>query len=137
MTAELESVLAGVRVLLVDDDDDGRDLMATMLEHAGAVVVAAANAAEAFDAFVAEPPRLLLSDIALPGEDGFSLLRRIRAVEAARGGEVIAVAISGYGHEVAANAGGFAVHLTKPVERLQLLRILRALLDPPPSSPSG
>jgi CheY-like chemotaxis protein len=135
MSSPEESALEGVRVLLVDDDDDGRELVALILEQCGALVTTAGSASEAFAAFMADAPRLLISDIALPVEDGFSLLRRMRAVEATRGGHVVAVAISGYERgpdSTDARAGGFAAHLTKPVGRAHLLRALRAALASAP-----
>lgn len=131
-SSRADAALAGVRVLLVDDDEDGRELVAMVLAQCGAIVTHAGTAAEAFAAFEAEAPHLLISDIALPGEDGHTLLRRIRAVEVTRGGHVTAVAISGYGRTpdgAEPSAGGFAAHLTKPVGRAQLVRTLTAVLQ--------
>jgi CheY-like chemotaxis protein len=119
-------------VLLVDDDEDGRELIAMILEESGAVVTQARSANEALEAFLAEAPDVLISDIGLPVEDGFGLLRRIRAAEATRGGAVTAVALSGFGRiagSEAPRASGFAAHLTKPVGHVQLLRTLTELLQ--------
>ena len=127
-------VLAGVRVLVVDDDEDGREMLAIVLEKNGALVTTAGTAAEALGAFEREPPRVLISDIGLPLEDGFSLLRKIRALEATRGGEVTAVALSGFGSaedRADTRERGFHAHLTKPVGLSHLLQTLTDLLQPP------
>ncbi len=131
VSAQLARTLAGVRVLLVDDDDDLRDMIAMVLEESGAVVTQARTANEALDAFIAATPDVLVSDLGMPAQDGFGLLRSIRAIEATSGGEVLAVALSGYarapGREPA-TAGGFAAHLVKPVVADDLLRTLADLL---------
>ena len=127
-------VLAGVRVLVVDDDEDGREMLALVLEKNGALVTTAGTAAEAYGAFERESPRVLISDIGLPSEDGFSLLRKIRALEATRGGEVTAVALSGFGSaedRSDTRVRGFHAHLTKPVGLAHLLQTLTELLQPP------
>ncbi len=137
MTARGEGDLSGVRVLLVDDDDDGREMIAMVLQDRGAIVTQARSSSEALEAFVAAAPDVLVSDIGLPIEDGFGLLRKIREVEATRGGEVPAVALTGYGRvpeteSERARGGGFAVHLMKPVAVAQLLRALTDVLEVPP-----
>ncbi len=125
--------LAGVRVLVVDDDDDNREMLATVLAQSGAVVLMASSAAEALRVFEREAPRILLSDIGLPAEDGFDLLRQVRALEAVRGGASIrAVALSGYGSDQdrrRAKDGGFDAHFTKPIPLRALLDTVRSLLS--------
>src|SRR4029077_2545482 len=74
------ATLDGLSVLLVDDEADAREAMAVLLRQAGARVTSARSAAEAMVAFTREPPDLLLSDIAMPGEDGYGLIRRIRTL---------------------------------------------------------
>jgi len=71
--------LQGIRVLVVDDDADNREMLTLMLEHGGAIVSTADSADEALKGLETERPQVLISDIGLPGEDGFSLLRRVRA----------------------------------------------------------
>ena len=96
--------LRGTRVLVVDDDADNREMLALLLEHSGAVVVTADCAAEALRVLESEPEhersQVLISDIGLPGEDGFSLLRKVRTLTRSRGGDIPAIALTGYGpHE--------------------------------------
>ena len=88
--------LHGVAVLIVEDDPDGRDLIAEALMGAGARVERAESAAVAFARFLAEPPHVLVSDIGMPDEDGYSLLRRIRALPPEKGGDVPAVALTAF-----------------------------------------
>ncbi|TMQ16650.1 MAG: PAS domain S-box protein [Deltaproteobacteria bacterium] len=88
--------LRGVRILVVDDDDDARELIAAVVAAAGAIVKTASGAAEAYDAVQEDPPHVLISDIGMPGEDGYSLMRRVRALPPGRGGDVPAIALTAY-----------------------------------------
>jgi PAS domain S-box-containing protein len=111
--------LDGVRVLLVEDDDDARELFAGALDACGASVVAAASTEEAMRAFEQDPPQVLVSDIGLPGEDGYALLRRIRALAPERGGDVPAAAITAHAAPDdmrRAFDAGFQRHLAKPFD---------------------
>jgi|SRR5580692_11196606 CheY-like chemotaxis protein len=123
MTDTDSSDLRGIRVLVVDDDADNCEVLAAMLEHNGAHVVTAQSAAEAFSAFEKEVPHVLVSDIGLPGEDGFALLRRVRALPSSRGGTVPAIALTGYSHlePVDGDVQGFQAHLTKPIDMDKML----------------
>ncbi len=121
--------LDGIRVLVVDDDDDTRESIADALASFGALVAQASSAAEAFSAIQRDPPQILLSDIGMPGEDGYSLLRRIRQLPAALGGGVPAVALTAYARpdDIArSEAAGFQAHLAKPVSFEALVEALRA-----------
>jgi signal transduction histidine kinase len=107
--------LAGVRVLVVEDDNDTRELCRMILEERGAAVATAPTAAAAWGALASSPPDVLVSDIGLPDEDGYSLLRRVRREPY---GAVPAVALTAYaGPENAARAraAGYQIHLEKPV----------------------
>ncbi len=130
--------LRGRRVLVVDDDADTREMLAVILEASGAVVATAESAAEAFAACQAAPPDVLISDIGLPGEDGFSLMRRVRALPAAQGGDVPAIAMTGYDSDadkLQASRDGFRERLTKPVSLDAVLAaVVRAL---PPLAAQG
>src|ERR1700685_2172983 len=90
------TALRGKRVLVVDDDNDNREVLTVILELNGAVVASADSAAEAVKAFEAHPPHLIISDIGLPDEDGFTLLRRLRSLPAGQGQRVPAIAVTGY-----------------------------------------
>jgi CheY-like chemotaxis protein len=112
-------MLEGIRVLVVDDDEDARDLLKTSLGAYGADVVTAGSAAEAMTLFDRHVPDVLLSDIGMQYEDGYSLMRRVRARPAARGGLTPAVALTAYATPAdreAAFAAGYQAHVAKPFE---------------------
>jgi signal transduction histidine kinase/DNA-binding response OmpR family regulator len=122
-----DGTLAGVRVLVVEDDADGREAIAMLLTSAGADVVAVASASAALRAIADEAPDVLVSDIGLPIEDGYVLIRKVRALEAARGGAVPAIALTAYtrAHDRArALAAGYQAHVCKPVDPPELLGAL-------------
>ena len=129
--------LAGLRILVVDDDSDARELLATLLVEVGGSVTTAGSAAEALATFRDGAFDLVVSDLGMPDEDGHSLLRNIRALEAARsrGGEagVVAVALSGYGSAedlAQSRDAGFAAHVVKPFESESLIALLARLRPP-------
>jgi CheY-like chemotaxis protein len=118
------------RVLVVDDDDDARALLEIALRQYGAEVVAAASAAEAIDAFDRSVPDVLLSDIGMPHEDGYMLLRRIRSRTAAEGGQIPAVAVTAYASardRDAAASAGYQAHVAKPFDPHQVARLVARL----------
>jgi CheY-like chemotaxis protein len=124
--------LEGVRVLVVDDDFDARELLKTVLGHRGATVLVAANASEAFDAIVAERPDVLVPDIAMPDEDGYTLIRRIRTLAAADGGGTPAIAVTAYTaatDRARALEAGFDRFLPKPVDLGKLVAFIDELLS--------
>jgi PAS domain S-box-containing protein len=111
--------LAGIRVLVVDDELDARDLVTTVLEMAGAEVECAASAAEGFDAFRRWHPDVLVSDIGMPEEDGYSLMRRIRALSPDEGSRTPSLALTAFAREedrTRAIRSGFTTHIGKPVD---------------------
>lgn len=123
--------LNGVKVLLVDDERDTRDLIAFILEQSGAVVTQAASATEALQALPQFQPNLLLSDIGMPEIDGYMLMRQIRAMSAEQGGTIPAIALTAYAGEAdyqQAIAAGFGQHITKPVEPAKLVRAIANLI---------
>jgi signal transduction histidine kinase len=123
--------LRGVRVLAVEDDQDTRDALALLLRQAGAMVVAVASASEALAALAGAPPDVLVCDIGLPGEDGYALLRKVRALPAAAGGAVPAVALTAYARStdrVRASEAGFQAHVAKPFQPASLVRMVVGLV---------
>jgi len=121
--------LRGIRVLIVDDEQDARDVVAEVMVEAGADVTKAASAAEAFELLQTDPPHILISDIGMPGEDGYSLLRRIRALPPEKGGDVPALALTAYARQEdvrAALDAGFQLHVAKPVKTDKLLEAISA-----------
>jgi PAS domain S-box-containing protein len=116
--------LSGLRILLVDDEADSRDLLNFVLESCGALVSTAGSAAEALDIMERESFDVVVSDIGMPEEDGYSLIRRIRSLPAERGGSVAAIALTAYARaedRVQALRSGFQLHIAKPVESTELL----------------
>ncbi len=116
--------LTGISVLVVDDEADARALIKRLLEDRGAIVRMAGSVAEAFALLEAERPDVLVSDIGMPGEDGYALIRRVRALPAQAGGDVPAIALTAYARSedrLKAIMAGFQMHLAKPVEAAELL----------------
>jgi CheY-like chemotaxis protein len=111
--------LAGLRILVVDDEPETVELLETVLDSCGAEVRTARSAAEAVAALDGWIPHVLISDIEMPGEDGYALVRRVRQLPRDRGGEVPAIALTAYARpedRVRTLAAGFDLHLAKPVE---------------------
>ena len=117
----------GLRVLVVDDDPDAREIVRELLVRSGVEVVTAASAHEALELMEAQPPQILLSDIAMPGQDGYALIRKVRSLPPHRGGTVPAIALSAYTREEDRRrslASGFQGHLGKPVDPAELIGTL-------------
>ncbi len=130
--------LQGIRVLLVEDDDDTREILGVILSEEGASVVPAASAGEALVHLQAEPPHVLISDIGMPFEDGYALLRRVRALPPERGGDVPAIALTAYTRREDARAAenaGFQLHVAKPIRPEQLLHAVRSCVRARPGGP--
>jgi two-component system, chemotaxis family, CheB/CheR fusion protein len=111
-------ILKGVRVLAVDDQADTRDLIILALTRYGAEVRACTSAIEACKMIQVWKPKVIVSDIGMPGEDGYDFMRKIRALAPESGGQIPAVALTGYAgaaDESKAYAAGYQVHMTKPV----------------------
>ena len=123
--------LDGLRVLVVDDEPDTRDLLKQGLEYCGAKVEVASSAAEAIDALIARVPDILISDIGMPGTDGYELIRKVRGLPANRGGKVAAVALTAYTRiEDRLNAlrAGYDMHVPKPVELAELVAVAASVV---------
>jgi PAS domain S-box-containing protein len=122
--------LGGVRVLVVDDREDARDLLKYVLERCGATVVVAASAAEALVIVPRDKPDVLLSDVEMPEQSGYDLLRRLRSLPAAEGGQTPAVALTAYAsaHDrVQLLRAGFQMHVPKPVQPAELATVVASL----------
>ena len=122
--------------MVVDDDADTRGLLAVALRSHGAEVQAAASAPEAIDAALEMPADALISDISMPGEDGYALIRKLRAGEGASG-RIPAVALTALVRtedQERALAAGFQRYLAKPVDPAELASIVRALVNDVASS---
>jgi signal transduction histidine kinase/CheY-like chemotaxis protein len=116
--------LSGIKVLVVDDEPDARDLIQRVLAECDAQVLTAGSAAEALALVKAEKPHVLVSDIGMPEVDGYELLRRVRALGPTRGGNLPAVALTAFARSedrTRALHAGFLVHVSKPVEPSELV----------------
>jgi PAS domain S-box-containing protein len=123
----------GLTILLVDDEPDAREALRLILQQNGMVVMTAASAPEAFDLLERLQPDILLSDVAMPGEDGLSLIRRVRLLPPGRGGLIPAAALSAYAGAAdrrKALLAGFQHHVPKPVDPSQLLGVIAQLARP-------
>jgi CheY-like chemotaxis protein len=121
--------LGGVRVFVIDDRADDRELWSIVLEGCGAEVAVAESVADVLAAFDRVRPDVLVSDIDLPDGDGYALLRRLRAA----GSRVPAIAVTAYARAqdvAAAAAAGFTMHLAKPVEPETLVAAVAQLTRP-------
>ncbi len=119
--------LDGIRVLIVDDEEDARELLAILLNDAGAVVEQAGASEQAFELARVFRPDLLLSDIGMPGESGHTLIRRLRRLAPDPIAAIPAVALTAYGRREdrdAALAAGFDAHVGKPVDPRKLLALI-------------
>ncbi|HYF37389.1 MAG TPA: PAS domain S-box protein [Prosthecobacter sp.] len=127
-------VLTGVTVLVVDDENDARDLISRMLAKAGATVGTAGSARAALELMAQTVPDVLLSDIGMPVDDGYALIRAVRQLPAKKGGKVPAIALSAYTRtedRVAAISAGFQLYLAKPCDALELLTMIDSLVRRP------
>jgi signal transduction histidine kinase/CheY-like chemotaxis protein len=119
--------LDGVLALVVDDDDDARDLVASVLTSHRARVTAVASAAEAFERLQVERPDVIISDIGMPVDDGYALMERVRALAPERGGRTPAIALTAYAHNAdraKALLAGFTAHATKPIDPKELVALI-------------
>jgi signal transduction histidine kinase/ActR/RegA family two-component response regulator len=132
VVADTRRELGGARVLVVDDEGDSRDVLLQLLASWGAQTVGAASVREALEAIAREPPDLIVSDIAMPGEDGFSFVRELRRLEAARGARPVPVAaLTAFARpedRQRALSAGFDAHLAKPVDPTTLHATIAGLL---------
>ena len=124
--------LTSIRVLVIDDEPDSRELLAVMLTQAGAEVMSVASAAEFLAALESFQPDVAVSDIGMPEVDGYTLLRQVRSLSLEQGGQVPAIALTAYAGEIDrqhAIAAGFQKHIAKPIEPDQLVVAIVSLLS--------
>jgi CheY-like chemotaxis protein len=123
--------LDGMRILVVDDEADARELVARVLLQYGATVTTAGSAREALDALGGSRHDLIISDIGMPVEDGYLLIHRVRSLPREHGGDIPAIALSAFARPedaMRARSSGFQAHIAKPFDTLQLLQTVAALL---------
>lgn len=123
--------LDGIHVLLVEDDDDSRKLIGTMLKRYGARVTSTKSAAEALQVFANDLPDILISDIGMPDEDGYEFIRKLRELPPEKGGRTPAIALTGYASRKdreRALAAGYHQHMAKPIEQADMIAAIAALI---------
>ena len=125
--------LAGLKVLVVDDEADACELISSLLTRCGAEVTPARSASEAFRLLKQVHPDVMVSDIGMPFEDGYELMRKVRALSEENGGKVPAVALTAYARpedRMRALRAGYQMHLSKPIELTELVTIVASLGNP-------
>jgi CheY-like chemotaxis protein len=126
----VDGALAGLRVLVVDDDRDTLELAAALLTLAGATAYRAEGVADALSMMAEHAPTVILTDLSMPEQDGYALLRQVRDLERAAGGRATpVVALSGNVYEedrVRSRAAGFFAHLAKPASLEDIVEAVRA-----------
>ena len=124
--------LNGIRVLIVDDEPDARSLIRRFLEVSHAEVTVADSMATALEAIAREVPDILVSDIGLPDQDGYDLIRELRLLPADRGGSIPAIALTAFARtedRQRALVGGYQMHISKPVDVAELIAAIKSLVD--------
>ncbi len=124
-------ILAGIHILVVDDDDDTRDFHTFVLEQAGARVIAVSSAKEALQVLAESEPDILLSDIGMPETDGYMLMQQIQVLQAKQAKKIPAIALTAYAGEInqqQALESGFQKHISKPVEPEELVKAIATLI---------
>jgi PAS domain S-box-containing protein len=122
--------LSGITVLAVDDEPDAVQLVKRLLESCGARVITASSAGEALKLVVSERPDMILSDIGMPGEDGYELIRKVRALPSDQGGRTPAAALTAFARaedRTRALRAGYQTHVAKPVESTELTAVVASL----------
>lgn len=123
--------LYGLKILVVEDDVDTRELIEWVLKRAGAEVSSVGSAREALEALEREKPHLLVSDIAMPEEDGYELLKKIRALPPERGGRIPAIALTAHSlvqDRLQSLRAGFQSHVPKPVVPEELVEVVASVI---------
>ncbi len=123
--------LNGIKILVVDDETDTRELVTFILEQQGAKVTAAASAQEALVALTESKPDVLLSDIGMPQMDGYMLIQQVKALASEQGEQIPAIALTAYAGEMnqqKALAAGFCKHISKPIEPEELVHVIAGLV---------
>jgi CheY-like chemotaxis protein len=123
--------LYGLKILVVDDDVDTRELIEWVLKRVGAEVTSVGSAREALEALEREKPHLMVSDLAMPQEDGYALLRKIRALPPERGGRIPAIALTAHSlvqDRLQSLRAGFQSHVPKPVVPEELVEVVASVI---------
>ena len=134
----MTTALRNLKVLLVDDDADSRELLGEILGARGASVSTASSVEQALSLFGQERPDVIVSDLGMPGEGGLALIRRVRALSREDGGATVAIAVTGSmasRDRIASVEAGFQAHLAKPVDVATLVRLILELAGSSTAAP--
>jgi PAS domain S-box-containing protein len=126
-------LLRNVRVMLVDDDVDTRDVVSTVLRQVGAEVLTVDSASQALAHIETQAPDVIIADIGMPDEDGYAFIQKVRRVEADRGGQLPAIALTAYARKEdreRALAAGYRMHLSKPFNPIAIVQAIAQLVSP-------
>ncbi|MBC1223074.1 response regulator [Nostoc sp. UCD121] len=124
--------LSGIRVLVVDDDTDSRDIIAFVLEQDGAFVIAVSSAYEALENLAEIKPDVLVSDIGMPEMDGYMLIHQVRSLKPEQGGKIPAIALTAFARnddQQEALKAGFQMHLSKPIDPQKLIAAIAKIVE--------
>jgi len=119
-----------LRILVVDDEADAREIVATILGEAGAEIATASSSRQALEQVKQWRPDLLISDIGMPGESGYDLIRKVRALSPGEGGQIPAIALTAYARmedRLKILSAGFQMHVPKPIEPMELATVVASL----------
>ena len=122
--------LGGLRILVVDDDADARDVISAVLSQAGAEVATASSTPQAIDLIDSWGPNILISDIGMPNQDGYDLIRKVRARSTDRASQIPAIALTAFARSqdrLKALSAGYQMHVAKPIEPLELVTVVASL----------
>jgi CheY-like chemotaxis protein len=124
--------LYGLKILIVDDDQDTRDLLEWVLKRAGAEVTAVSSAAAALESVAKATPHIIVSDIAMPDQDGYSFLKKLRSLPPEHGGRIPAVALTAHSmvqDRLLSLRAGFQSHVPKPVVPEELVEVVASVVQ--------
>jgi CheY-like chemotaxis protein len=130
--AEHSAILTGLRILVVDDNLDARELLRVVLTRRGAEVKVCATVRAALEFIEQWQPDVLVSDIGMPGEDGYDLIRQVRSLPDDHGGQIPAVAMTGYASPKDAArvlAAGYQMFLAKPIDLVDLVTVITIVIE--------
>ena len=122
--------LRGLKILVVDDEADTRELIREVLKECGSEVITSPSAADALIALEQQKPDVLISDLGMPDEDGYSLISKVRALPSEKGGNIPAAALTAYARvedRMRVLRSGFQFHLPKPIDSAELVTVVASL----------
>jgi signal transduction histidine kinase len=132
LPANYQISLEGLKVLVVDDEDDTREMLMFILEQKGVEVKVASSTTEAIGILKQWGPDLLISDIGMPGEDGYALIRKVRAMEAEQNSHIPAIALTAFARgedRIRVLSAGFQMHVPKPIDPVELIMVVATLTE--------